>query len=172
MLQPDIVILDTSMPTLSGLEAAQQILKSRPETQILMITANESDAIFRDVLKVGVRAYLLKSDPGRDIVRAVEALSRHEPFLTSRVIEIVLENYRTQISETCENGPSPECLTRRERQILQFLADGRTNKENAFCLGISIKTASGHRTKLMRKLGLASMSALVRYAIRNKIVAL
>ena len=171
-LQPDVIVLDASMPVLDGLEAVRQILKSRTATQIVMLAEHETKASFSDALSVGVRGYLLKSDPGHDIVRAIEALSRRQPFLSSRVVEFILEDYRAQIGQTRNRGPSPECLTPRERQILQLLAEGSTNKEVAFSLGISIKTASGHRNSLMRKLGLESTSALVRYAIRNKIIAL
>jgi len=171
-LQPDVIVLDVSMPEIDGIEATRQILNARSATQIVMLAEQDSKVSFSDALNAGVRGYLLKSDPGSDIVRAVESSSRHQAFLNSRVVEIILEDYRARIGEKLSGGPSRERLTPRERQILKLLAEGSTNKEIAFSLGISTKTASGHRTKLMHKLGLTSISSLVRYAIRNKIIAL
>jgi len=171
-LKPDVVVLDTSMPRIDGLEAARQILKFHSETQILVLTEQESEIIFRDAFSAGVRGFLLKSDSGHDIVEAVEALSRGQPYLTAKAVETILDDYRSQNGQSRDPGPSPECLTPRERQILYLLAEGKTNKEIAFALGINNKTAIGHRNNLMRKLALESMSALVRYAIRHKIIEL
>jgi|SRR5579859_377419 len=171
-LQPDVIVLDVSIPELGGIEAARQILIARSETHIVMLAKQESMMMFSDALKAGVRCFLLKNDPVSEIVQAVDASSRNQAFLNSGIVEIILEDYCAQIRKTIKTDPSPACLTSREREILQLLAEGSTNKEIAFSLGISIKTASGHRTKLMHKLGLTSMSSLVRYAIRNKIIAL
>jgi len=171
-LKPDVIVLDISMPVLGGVEATRQILKSQPESQILVLTMHESEITIRQVLNAGARGYLLKSDAGRDLAVAVEALSQHRPFLTSKIVDTILEDYRAQDGQTHDSSPTPEGLTPRERQILQSLAEGKSNKDIAFDLQISIKTAIGHRTKMMRKLGLKSISDVVRYAIRHNLIKL
>lgn len=168
-LAPDIVILDIGMPELNGLDATRQIRKALPHTEVLILTMHESEQVVREVLAAGARGYLLKSDAGRDLVAAVEALRSHKPFFTSAVAEQLLEDY---LKTAARPGVahSPTRLTPREREIVQLLAEGKSNKEVAAALGISVKTAETHRTKIMRKLDLHSLSELVRYAIRNKII--
>jgi DNA-binding NarL/FixJ family response regulator len=169
-LRPDVVILDISMPELNGLEATRRILQEAPHTEVLILTMHLSDQVVRDVLQAGARGYLLKSDAARDLVAAVEALSRHQPFLTPEVSEIVLEGYRRPALQGEEAEQLRPRLTAREREIVQLLAEGKSNKEVAGHLGISVKTAETHRTNIMNKLNLHSVSDLVRYAIRNGIV--
>lgn len=168
-LKPEVVILDISMPELNGLEATRQILKVSPKTEVLIITAHASEQAAREVLAAGARGYVLKSDAGRDLVNAVESLCNHKPFFTRKVSEMVLEGYLGNRGPA-EEEPLHRRLTTREREVLQLLAEGKSNKEVAASLDISAKTAEAHRTNIMRKLDLHSMSDLVHYAIRNKLV--
>ncbi len=169
-LKPDIVILDISMPGLNGLDAARQILKGVPSAKVLILTMHESEQMVREVLDAGARGYLLKSDAGRDLVAAVDALRRHKTFFTSRVAEMVLHGYLKGGAAAPEKKPSRDRLTPREREIVQLLAEGKSSKEVAVSLGLSVKTAETHRANIMRKLDLHSISDLVRYAVRNNIV--
>jgi DNA-binding NarL/FixJ family response regulator len=166
---PDVAVLDISMPVLNGVEAARRIRKELPRTQVIIVTMHEEDELARDLLEIGVLGYLLKSDADRDLVPAIEAVSRRKPFLTSKVSQAVLEGY-LKPQKTAARAPKSR-LTPREREIVQLLAEGRSNKEVADRLGISVKTAETHRANIMRKLRLDSFSELVRYAIRNKIVS-
>ena len=169
-LKPAVVILDISMPELNGLEATRQILKDLPQTEVLILTMHESEQVVREVLDAGARGYVLKSDAGQDLVAAVESLCRHKPFFTSKVAEMVLEGYRKTAATSSKMTVPRSRLTPREREIVQLLAEGKSNKEVAAALGISVKTAEAHRANVMHKLNLQSLSDLVRYAIRNKII--
>ena len=166
-LRPDIVLLDVGMPNLNGLDAARQILGANPRTRILILTMHESEQIVREVLEVGARGFLLKSDAARDLVAAVEALQRRTTFFTSSVAEIVLNGY---LNRRGDDKPVKDRLTAREREVVQLLAEGKTSKEVAVALNLSVKTAETHRTNVMRKLDLHSVADLVRYAVRNNIV--
>jgi DNA-binding NarL/FixJ family response regulator len=167
-LKPDLVLLDVGMPNLNGLEAARQILSAVPSTRILILTVHESEAVIREVLEVGARGFLLKSDAGRDLIAAVEALQRRSTFFTSSVAEMVLEGYLHRGADPMK--PMKDRLTAREREVVQLLAEGKTSKEVATVLNLSVKTAETHRTNVMRKLDLHSVADLVRYAVRNRIV--
>ena len=172
-MKPDVILLDIGMPNLNGLEAARQILATSPEVAILILTMQDSDHVVRDVLRAGARGFLLKSDAGRELVAAVEALQSQRTFFTTRVSRMVLEGFLDR-----DHGPngkhrSPDegnVLTGREREVIQLLAEGKTSKEVAVTLNLSVKTAETHRTNLMRKLGLHSVADLTRYAVRNGIV--
>jgi len=167
-LRPDVVILDLGMPGLNGLEAARQIREASPLCEVLILTMHESEQVIREVLAAGARGYVLKSDAGRDLVNAVEALSRHKTFFTSSVAEMVVKGYLSGGQDGEQGGLS--VLTNREREVIQLLAEGKGNKEVADLLGISVRTAETHRTNIMRKLDCHSMSDLVRYAIRNSLI--
>lgn len=166
-LRPDVVLLDVGMPNLNGLDAARQILAASPRTRVLILTMHESEQIVREVLEVGARGFLLKSDAARDLVAAVEALQRRTTFFTSTVAEIVLNGY---LNRRNDERPVKDRLTAREREVVQLLAEGKTSKEVAVALNLSVKTAETHRTNVMRKLDLHSVADLVRYAVRNNIV--
>jgi DNA-binding NarL/FixJ family response regulator len=166
--QPDIAILDLSMPELNGLDATRRILGARPETRVLILTAHESEQLVREVLAAGARGYVLKSDAGRILVRAVEALLEGQTFFTSKVARLVLEGYLR--GGGAEAQETAQTLSAREREIVQLLAEGASNKEVARALGISVKTAETHRSNIMRKMQFASLSDLVKYAVRNKII--
>jgi DNA-binding NarL/FixJ family response regulator len=174
---PHLILLDIGMPNLNGLEAARQILASSPEIPILILTMHDSDQVVREVLRAGARGFLLKSDAGRDLVAAVEALQLHRTFFTTRVSQMVLDGFLDrEISDGQTAGPEKKedetaaVLTGREREVIQLLAEGKTSKEVAVALHLSVKTAETHRTNLMRKLDLHSVADLTRYAVRNGIV--
>jgi DNA-binding NarL/FixJ family response regulator len=169
-LRPDIVVLDVAMPEVNGLVAVREILQNRPETKILMLTMHESEQIIREVLEAGAHGYLLKSDAGRDLVSAVTALHRNKRFFTSKVAEMVLENVTR--SKLRPEVAVKDVLTAREREVVQFLAEGKSTREVAEVLGLSVKTAETHRSNVMRKLDLHSVSELVLYAVRNGLVQL
>ncbi len=169
-LKPDVVVLDVSMPELNGLEATRRILGECPGTEVLILTMHASEQIIREVLKAGARGYVLKSDASRNLTSAVAALSQHKPFLTADVSEMVLQEYLNPNLRPDRNGLVQDRLTPREREIVQLVAEGKTNKEVAAQLGISVKTAETHRINIMHKLDLRSLSDLVRYAVRNGII--
>jgi DNA-binding NarL/FixJ family response regulator len=169
-LRPDIAILDISMPDLNGLEAARRIRKSSPNTEVLILSVHYTDQLIRDILEAGVRGYIVKTDSDRDLIIAVETLSKHKPFFTPRATEVILSDFNTggirkELPETVPNR-----LTSRETEIVQLLAEGKSSKEVAASLNISVKTAETHRANIMRKLQLHTVSELVRYAVRNRII--
>jgi DNA-binding NarL/FixJ family response regulator len=169
--EPDVAILDLSMPELNGLDATRRILAARPATCVLILTAHESEQLVREVLNAGARGYVLKSDAGMILVRAVEALLEGQTFFTSKVARLVLEGYlRGSAAASGEDPDAGQALSAREREIVQLLAEGASNKDVARSLGISVKTAETHRSNIMRKMQFASLSDLVKYAVRNKII--
>lgn len=166
-LKPDMVVLDLTMPELNGLEAARQIVLADPAARVLILTAHESEQLVREVLSAGAKGYVLKSDAGRTLVSALQALLEGGSFFTSNVSRMVLDGYLR--SESRETIPA-QTLSAREREIVQLLAEGNSNKDIARALNISVKTAETHRSNVMRKMGFASLAELVRYAIRNNII--
>ena len=167
-LAPDIAILDLTMPELNGLDATREIRAATPGTRILIVTAHESEQLVREVLDAGAMGYVLKSDAGRALLQAVDALLEGRPFFTSRIGQMVLEGYLR--SGAAAAGEEAGTLSPRERQIVQLLAEGQSNKEVARTLNVSVKTVETHRSNIMRKMAFDSLADLVRYAIRNKIV--
>lgn len=169
-LHPNVAILDVGMPVMNGLEATRNIVKASPQTQVLILTMHETEQMVRDVLDAGARGYVLKSDAGRDLVSAVEALLQHRTFFSPRVSDMLLAAYLEGAERPISGVAQRNRLTAREREIVQLLAEGKSNKEVAATLNISVKTAETHRTNIMNKLDLHSISELVRYAVRNNIV--
>lgn len=167
---PDVVVMDFGMPELNGLEAARQIRRVLPKTEILMLTLHLSDELVYRIIQTGVKGYVLKSDANRDLVSAVEALSFHRTFYTSRVSEMVLDGYCTRKTRPGQEPSAASRLTNRQREIVQLLAEGKTSKEVAITLNISVKTAETHRANIMRALELHSISDLVLYAVKNEII--
>jgi DNA-binding NarL/FixJ family response regulator len=159
--------MDLSLPELNGLDATRQIVRESPRTEVLVLTMHHSEELARNVLQAGARGYVLKSDADQSLIAAVESLRLHRPFLTSTVTEFVLDDY---LQRTEEGATGYAAVTPREREIIQLLAEGRSNKETASALSLSVKTVEAHRANIMRKLRLRSATDLVRYAIRNKIV--
>ena len=166
-LQPDVVVLDISMLELNGLEATRQIRRA-VSAKILILTMHESDQVVTEVLDAGAHGYVLKTDAGRTLVEAIRALLRHREFLTERVH--VVADRRMGARGAAVTRRRRGRLTPRQREVLQLLTEGRSNKEIGVILGMTTKTAETHRAHILAKLRLHSMSELVRYAIRNRII--
>lgn len=167
--KPDVAVLDIGMPLLNGVEATRRIHKSLPGTEVLILTMHESDDLVQQVVEAGARGYILKDDADRVLIAAVEALRLHKTYFSTRVSGAVPPE------ELAEGGADAVKATRsrltpREREILQLLAEGKSNKDVATILGISVNTAEAHRANIMVKLDLHSITELVVYAVRNKII--
>ena len=165
-LKPDIVILDIGMPQLNGLDAARQILRDDARQRVLILTLTDSEQVVREVLRAGVKGYLSKSDPAKDLLTAVEALEQNRSYLNSRVAQVVLNGFLNNSTRVAKTLAEP-ILTIREREVLQLIAEGKTSKEIAVMLNVSLKTAETHRGNIMRKLDVHSVSALVLYALNR-----
>jgi DNA-binding NarL/FixJ family response regulator len=166
-LKPDIAVLDIGMPLLNGVEATRQIRKLSPKTEVLILSMHDSEVLIQEVLEAGARGYILKDDADRDLIAAVDALRQHKSYLSSRVSWVFSKTVRSLGEDPAADRRR---LTPREREILQLLAEGKSNKEIAGFLGISVKTAETHRANIMLKLNFHSITELVRYAVRNKII--
>lgn len=169
-LRPDIVILDVNMPEVNGLEVARRIRKKFPETEVLMISFDYSDYLIREIVAAGARGFVVKGDSERDLIAAIEALANHKSFFTARANDVVLGRVRGSNAGEEVHEIIRRRLTPRELEIVQLLAEGKSSKEVAVSLAISVKTADTHRANIMRKLDLHSVTELVRYAVRNQIV--
>lgn len=165
-LKPDIVVLDHSMPELSGAEAARRILKTLPETEIAILTMHDSEQLLREVMEAGVHGYVLKSDAMCDMVAAIQALLDHKRYLSPGASGVAVEGFLHPSTEV----ETTDRLTPREREIVRLLTKGKSNKEVASALNISVKTVEAHRANTMHKLNLRSFAELVHYAIRTGIV--
>jgi DNA-binding NarL/FixJ family response regulator len=170
-LRPDVLVLDFSMPELNGLEVTRQVRAARLPTEVLILTMHKSEQLARAALAAGALGFVLKSDAGTTLVTAVEHLSRHQPFSSIQMSPLAICGGLGTAGSAGEERPAGDRLTPREREILQLIAEGRGSKQVAVALGISLKTVETHRANLMRKLGIHSVSGLVRYAIREKIAA-
>jgi DNA-binding NarL/FixJ family response regulator len=169
-LKPEIVVMDISMPELNGLEAARKIHKLFPAVGILILTVHFADQLLTEIVEAGARAYVMKSDADRDLVSAVEALSTKRTFFTAQAADILLNGFSREHSVPDPQSHLRNRLTAREREIVQLLAEGKSTKEVAVALGISVKTAETHRANIMRKLEIHSVSEVVRYAVKNQII--
>jgi DNA-binding NarL/FixJ family response regulator len=167
--KPDVVVMDISMPELNGLEASRQIRKGLPKTEIVILSLHLSDQLAYEIVDAGIRGYVLKSDANRDLVSAVESLGMHRPFFTAKVSEMMMDGLRGDKPREARSDARAR-LTGRQREIVQLLAEGKTSKEVAVALNISVKTAETHRANIMRRLELHSVSELVRYAVKNQII--
>ncbi len=168
-LKPHVVVLDMTMPELDGLEALRQIKSALPNTEVVIFSAYHSEEVIEQLFEAGVKSYIQKSDCGQNLVAAIKSLGDHRPFFTTEISQILFSKLLSGSAEKKENGRKGS-MTNRERDVVRLLASGSSNKETANSLGISIRTAETHRATLMRKLGLNSLAALVRYAIRNHII--
>jgi DNA-binding NarL/FixJ family response regulator len=167
-LRPDLVLMDLSMPEIDGLEAIHKILDARPSAKILVLTMNDSGEMASKVLAAGARGLVLKSDAARDLVRAVQSVERDQPFLSPAVTRLIIGH----LAKTSAPEPSAGNVTPRELEVLKLLALGRSNKEVAAALDISVKTVDAHRSNIMRKLLLGTYSDLIQFAIRHQIIDL
>jgi DNA-binding NarL/FixJ family response regulator len=164
-LEPDVAVLDISMPLLNGVEACRRIRGCSPSTEILILTMHESDDLVQQVVEAGARGYILKDDADRVLLAAVDAVRQHKPYFSTRVSTPPAADL-----PSADPSRTRFRLTPREREILQLLAEGKSNKEVASLLGISVNTAEAHRANIMLKLNLHSLAELVHYAIRNNII--
>lgn len=164
-LTPDVVVMDVSMPELSGLEATRRIKEEVPGAQVLILTMHNTQRVVEQVLQAGANGYLLKSDSSRELVQAIDSLLHGKPYFTTPVARMIVEGFLRAHGSAAEDPLSP-----REREILQLVAEGGSTKEIAQRLEISVKTAETHRTNLMRKIGAHSVADVVRYAVRNGII--
>jgi DNA-binding NarL/FixJ family response regulator len=165
-LRPDIAVLDLEMAELDGIRATQEIKSAQPEIEVLIFTMHDSGYLIREALAAGARAFVLKSEGGRKLVEAIEAVIQHKPYFVQRVSETLLNS---SLKSGSPKGPK-FILTQREREVVQLLANGKSNKESAAALGISVKTVETHRSAIMRKLQINSVAQLVRFAVRERIV--
>jgi len=166
--QPDVAILDITMPSLNGIDAAMQIAKLSPRTKVLILTVHESDHLSRKALDAGAQGYILKTDAATDLITAVRSLLSNKTFFTPAVAQMVLNEYLGRGRTATEDSPLQ--ITPREREILQLLAEGKHSKGAATALAISVKTVETHRSNILRKLHCHSVADLVRYAVRNHII--
>ena len=166
--KPDVVVIDYSMPELNGIEATRQIRAALPDTEVLVFTMHDSEDVLQKALAAGARGYLVKSDDSAQLIDAVQSLSRHKAFVSTAVSGALVSGFLHNAGSTAQQPL--ESLTPREREIVQLLAEGNSNKEIAAKLFISVKTVETHRSTVMRKLEVNSIVELVRYAIRNKLV--
>lgn len=167
-LQPDVVVMDIAMPLLNGLEATRQIQRDYPQVKVLILTMHENEEYIRQVLAAGALGYVLKDAAARDLLGAIRAVNRGEAVLSPAITRLVIEDYLRWGDirpEDATNG-----LTSREREVLQLIAEGYTNKEIAEILSLSVKTIQSHRTNLMSKLDLHDRGELIKYAIQKKII--
>jgi DNA-binding NarL/FixJ family response regulator len=172
-LNPDLVILDLYMPNLNGIEAARQILRDDLNKRILILTVSQSEEIVQELLRIGVTGYVLKSDAAMDLITAVEAVQNNRSFFNSKVDDMVLNGYLRNSSHSGDGLGWGVCsLTSRERQTLQLIAEGKSTKQTALQMGVSIKTAETYRTNIHRKLNVHSTGELVLFALRNHIITL
>jgi len=168
-LRPDVVIMDITMGPMNGLEATREILKVLPKTKVLVLTMHESEQVVREVLNAGAHGYVLKSDADRDLVDALETIEQGKTFYTSKVSQMVLGAYLHR-QPGAEDEDESGVLTPRQREVVQLLATGKSNKMVAVMLGISVKTVETHRNTIMHRLKFRSFSDLVRYAVREHII--
>lgn len=161
---PDIALLDVSMPLLNGLDAAREMRRASPMVKVILLTRHDEDPYVTEALRAGVRGYVLKSQGAPDLLQAIDLVSRGGVYLSPGISRAVVDAYRNQV----ELAADP--LTPRERQVLQLVGEGKSTKDVARLLDISVKTAESHRARLMRKLGIHETASLVRYAIRQGLV--
>ncbi len=169
-LKPDVLVLDLNMPELNGIEVTRHVRKAFPQTEVLILSVQDSEQVMRQVFAAGARGYVLKSDAGEELLAAVENVRHHKVFLSSQASRML--GGASAVAAINDASQAKEPLSPRERQILQLLGEGKTTKEVAKALDITVKTAETHRSNILRKLDLHHISDLIRYAIRNQIVQL
>jgi DNA-binding NarL/FixJ family response regulator len=163
-LQPDVVVMDVAMPELNGIEATRRLIASSPRTRVLALSMHKDSAYVREILRAGARGYLLKDSNEADLLAAVRAVAKGEGYLSPGVSDAVLTDYRRHVTDPLD------LLTSREREVLQLIAEGKTNKEIATSLTLSVYTVEAHRGRVMEKLNLHSTGELVRFALRSGLI--
>jgi DNA-binding NarL/FixJ family response regulator len=163
-LKPDIVVMDVAMPELNGIEATRRLAVAVPHARVLALSMHKDSVYVRETLRAGARGYLLKDSGPNDLVAAVRAVASGEGYLSPAVSNSVLDDYRRHVTNAID------LLTSREREVLQMLAEGKTNKEIAVTLNLSVYTVDAHRGRIMEKLNLHSINEMVRFAVRNGLI--
>jgi two-component system, NarL family, response regulator NreC len=169
-LSPDVVVVDIAMPMLNGIEATAQMVKHNPGLGVVILSMHSDEDYLLSALNAGAKGYLLKDSADTDLVRAIQAVSRGTPFFSPEIAKTMLEDYMRFLQQR-NLQDSYEVLTDREKEVLQLLAEGKSNKEVATILNISIYTVDTHRTHLMQKLNLHNTAEIVLYAVRKKIIS-
>jgi two-component system response regulator NreC len=169
-LHPDVVIMDIAMPGLNGIEATAQIAKNNPHTGVIILSMYSDEEYLLRALSVGAKGYLLKDSAEADLLRAVKSVAARRPFFSPAVVEVLLDDYVQRLQREGVTD-SYDLLTEREKEVLQLLAEGKTNKEAASILGVGVSTIESHRTNLMQKLGLHNIAEIVLYAVKKKIIS-
>jgi len=163
-VRPDVVVMDVAMPELNGIEATRRLAASMPHARVLALSMHKDSVYVREILRAGARGYVLKESGAGDLVKAVRAVAAGEGYLSPAVSNAVLDDYRRHVTNPID------LLTTREREVLQMLAEGKTNKEIAAVLDLSVYTIEAHRGRIMEKLNLHSINDLVRFAVRNGLI--
>ena len=164
-LKPDIVVMDVSMPELNGIEGTRQICDELTQTKVIGLSMHKDSVYVREILRAGARGYLLKDSEDDDLLRAIRAVARGQAFLSPAISDAVLTDYRKHVSNPVD------LLTSREREVLTMIADGKTNKEIASTLNLSVYTVESHRGSVMEKLNLHNTGDIVRFALRNGLMS-
>jgi two-component system response regulator NreC len=163
-LHPDVVVMDVAMPELNGIEATRRLAASSPHTRVLALSMHKDSVYVREILRAGARGYLLKDSIDTDLISAVRAVAKGDGYISPGVSDAVLSDYRRHVTDPLD------LLTSREREVLQMIAESKTNKEIAVALNLSVYTVEAHRGKIMEKLNLHSTGELVRFAVRHGLV--
>ena len=163
-LQPDIVVMDVTMPELNGIEATRRITTAAPRARVLALSMHKDAVYVREILRAGARGYLLKDSADADLIAAVRSVAKGEAYLSPAISDAVLTDYRRHVTDPLD------LLTTREREVLQMIAEGKTNKEIATTLNLSVYTVEAHRGRVMEKLNLHSTGELVRFALRSGLI--
>jgi len=164
-LKPDVVVMDVSMPELSGIEGTRQICDELPFTRVLALSMHKDSVYVREILRAGARGYLLKDSEDDDLLKAIRSVHRGEAYLSPAISDAVLTDYRKHVSNPVDQ------LTSREREVLTMVAEGKTNKEIANALNLSVYTIESHRGSVMEKLNLHNTGDIVRFALRNGLIS-
>ncbi|MFN3325099.1 MAG: response regulator [Bryobacteraceae bacterium] len=163
-LRPDVVVMDVAMPELNGIEATRRIAASSPRSRVLALSMHKDSVYVREILRAGARGYLLKDSIDRDLLAAIRSVARGEGYISPAVSDAVLSDYRRHVTDPLD------LLSSREREVLQLIAEGKTNKEVASALNLSVYTVDAHRGRIMDKLNLHSVGELIRFAVRSGLV--
>ncbi len=168
--RPDVLVMDIGMPSLNGIEAAGQITQSRPETAIVMLSMHSDESYVLRALKAGAKGYLLKDSAEADLIRAVHAVAEGKSFFSPAVSKVLLDDYVRKLKRSGTDDPY-DLLTPREREVLQLVAEGKSNKDVAQLLNLSVYTVETHRSNIMEKLNLHGVPELILYAVRKGIIS-